>query len=1713
MPAVRQNFCTVDELEAACSSLSAPELGVTTAMAEDAVANATDLMWALTGRQYGSFTETLRPDLGGELSSYLDLERYPVASISSVKIDGVTVPASAYWVQDQRFLVKVDGTNWPSTQKLYLNDTEEGTFSVALEWGHGAPPAVKQATRRLACELLASLAGQDSALSDRITSVVRQGISMQMVSAEDLLDKGRTGIYEVDLVLSVYNEGAASSLPAVFSPDIKWLGHDSAVGVSGWASGSTIVISGGGGTGVTSHSALTQLDSDDHKQYQRAESVTVGANHTVTSESMVLVADPGAAITLPDGDSNDGRNVIILAGAGPTVVNTAGTDVINEGLTSLTVPAQNNMTFTSTDVAGTRVWITTALTGNAVSIPAWVGESITAGHVVAMGASGVPEWSSAPSADPLQPWLYAHSQAIGFYDEQLTSISDTNLTGWGFDTTPDGGAAGFLIGDGGITRRYTAMGDAVGQPMGRVAVSTVDGLDTWAAPREVVTIDGLPGSLDYISGGTIIDVGGGIGMMLLHAEQYEAMWSYWTLHAAKVVDDGSTVTITYLGEIISPEMDLATTQAMGFPNNGIGPSPTAVWNGSAYVYFGDNDPSGTLRATVARCSVADIADALDADEAPVFVKWNGEALTDVWTELGLGGACAHSESISRSGVWLDADLLIVPDNRILAVGADYGTNESRSMRSSVASDPLSWSMRFAWNAYSGPVSGDRIYTTLWSGDPADPQTVTGRYVYADVLQSDNNPSRWEGEYELQRFRLQPAVAPLKAPIQTAATYYAQTNTDFTGTVEGLVVADFGATITLPEVTADSAAWQVWNVGSGDVTVTSAAPINSVGDVTIAQNQVWTFWPLTGVDFWIGYQTAGDGGGGTPGADGKSVRSGASNPTSGVGNDGDFWINTATSVIFGPKSSGTWPASGTSLIGPQGTPGASGTPGTAATVSVSGTSTGAAGTSASVTNSGTSSAAILNFTIPRGDKGEKGDPGDPDVSTATREPIGHTDKSQSTISFNNSSRTFTIAPVSGTYEVWCAGTKYNLTSQSVTLPTTTGLYYISFTAGVLGYSTTYFVWDTETPTAYVYWNNDTGKAEFFADERHGVTLDWATHEYLHRTRGAAMASGFSLSGYTLVGTGGAAADAQASLSSGTFFDEDLQIDIVADATPTANTWEQDLLFPMKVPVFYLDGTAWRSDAPTNFPLKTGTARARYNLLTGSTWSTTDAGNSDYVVSWLVATNNLNYPVMAILGQESYGSLPAARNALWESLTLTNFPVFEFRPLYKLIFQTATSYANTPHARLSDVQDIRGSISIGSGTTTSDHGLLNGLADDDHVQYALADGSRGSFAALTHAGTHASTGSDPVTLAQSQVANLTTDLGNKAATSRIISAGTGLTGGGDLTADRTFSVSYGTTSGTAAQGNDSRLSDSRVPTSHAASHASTGSDALYLAASQIVTGTVATDRLGSGTASASTYLRGDQTWAAVTATPSAHAESHASTGTDALYLAASQIVTGTMATARLGTGTASSSTFLRGDGSFDKVGLSSALFGSTGRGIPSTLAVYIGQTTQALTANRLYVHPIYVPEPITITQAQLEVSTLAASSSAVIGIYNASVSSNRVTPTTLLAQFGSALSTATTGAKTVSSLSVSVPVGFYCLAWLSDSTATLRNVSGYPLGGMALVNPSGSANLFTALRAPYLSQTYSATLPSTAPAGSLSHDTAGASSTPHVNCPVWVDWTAP
>jgi len=66
--------------------------------------------------------------------------------------------------------------------------------------------------------------------------------------------------------------------------------------------------------------------------------------------------------------------------------------------------------------------------------------------------------------------------------------------------------------------------------------------------------------------------------------------------------------------------------------------------------------------------------------------------------------------------------------------------------------------------------------------------------------------------------------------------------------------------------------------------------------------------------------------GTAGANGNTVLNGTGPPASTLGNDGDFYIDTAADVLYGPKASGAWPTTGTSLVGAAGPAGPQGLPG-------------------------------------------------------------------------------------------------------------------------------------------------------------------------------------------------------------------------------------------------------------------------------------------------------------------------------------------------------------------------------------------------------------------------------------------------------------------------------------------------------------------------------------------------------------------------------------------------------------------------------------------------------------------------------------------------------------------------------------------------------------------------------------------------------------------
>lgn len=91
---------------------------------------------------------------------------------------------------------------------------------VEYTYGEEDPPAVvARAVEVLAAELVAASSGDSCRLPDRVTTISRQGMSWTVLDPQDFLTEGRTGIYEIDLALSVANRGGAKARARVFSPE------------------------------------------------------------------------------------------------------------------------------------------------------------------------------------------------------------------------------------------------------------------------------------------------------------------------------------------------------------------------------------------------------------------------------------------------------------------------------------------------------------------------------------------------------------------------------------------------------------------------------------------------------------------------------------------------------------------------------------------------------------------------------------------------------------------------------------------------------------------------------------------------------------------------------------------------------------------------------------------------------------------------------------------------------------------------------------------------------------------------------------------------------------------------------------------------------------------------------------------------------------------------------------------------------------------------------------------------------------------------------------------------------------------------------------------------------------------------------------------------------------------------------------------------------
>lgn len=235
--------------------------GTDLAVVNQSVRFATEVVWALSGRQFGLCTVTLRPCrrdcfdalwsstwaqwpagaswpqpalIGGRWFNLVcggcgdtctcgrlseAALPAPVHSVVEVRVDGSPLVTGAYRVDDNRLLVRTDGGEWPRCNDLNLADTQVGTWSVTARFGVDVPEGGAWAVGELACQLIAARNGDECVLPRQVTQLVRQGVTIRMDNVLELLKAGLSGLYLVDLFIRTTNPRGLARHGRTYSVD------------------------------------------------------------------------------------------------------------------------------------------------------------------------------------------------------------------------------------------------------------------------------------------------------------------------------------------------------------------------------------------------------------------------------------------------------------------------------------------------------------------------------------------------------------------------------------------------------------------------------------------------------------------------------------------------------------------------------------------------------------------------------------------------------------------------------------------------------------------------------------------------------------------------------------------------------------------------------------------------------------------------------------------------------------------------------------------------------------------------------------------------------------------------------------------------------------------------------------------------------------------------------------------------------------------------------------------------------------------------------------------------------------------------------------------------------------------------------------------------------------------------------------------------------
>lgn len=262
-------------------------------------------------------------------------------------------------------------------------------------------------------------------------------------------------------------------------------------------------------------------------------------------------------------------------------------------------------------------------------------------------------------------------------------------------------------------------------------------------------------------------------------------------------------------------------------------------------------------------------------------------------------------------------------------------------------------------------------------------------------------------------------------------------------------------------------------------------------------------------------------------------------------------------------------------------------------------------------------------------------------------------------YDAGTRTFSLSVKAGEsyFGFWADGKRHNkYSTESIVWPIAAETYYFYFDInGDLQYITapsmTEEIFLKSAICGLVYWNG-TEIIVQANDEQHGVRVNPPFHFSHHLTTGSLWSMGGDVTGIV------AGNSTYTGIATVVSLDED-----IVNITNSTTTH----------PFIYRDGAdgVWKQTIADNNigHIVSGDTFISWNEWTGATWQLTESSTStDFIIYYFLWTNDSVYPIKKVIGQQTYASRNAAREALLTEIgkiDLQGLPSTEAYPMFAYI----------------------------------------------------------------------------------------------------------------------------------------------------------------------------------------------------------------------------------------------------------------------------------------------------------------------------------------------------------------------------------------------------------------------------------------------------------------